>query len=280
MIKTPAYIFLILAAISAGATAQSGIHSSENILRFADYLFCSKDYLRAYLEYESYLSKVNSDTVKYKSALSLQRINRFDESEKSFAVLFGSPLSKEAEAGYYKSVFLSEDYVRLSSEVARANIKDADLHKRLTLLNYSAQMLLGKLPDENVLKETSNAELLNFYNRKKNMPHKSPAAAGIMSAIIPGSGKIYTGEIGDGITSLIATGLFAYLSYDNFNKDRNTRGWVFGGIAGFFYAGNIYGSAQSALIYNAREQVKFEADLLKLLKAAEYFLPEAGFICR
>jgi TM2 domain-containing membrane protein YozV len=280
MIKIFTYTFLILAAISAGARAQSGIHSNENILRFADYLFCSKDYLRAYLEYESYLLKINSDTVKYKSALSLQKINRFDESEKSFAGLFGSPLSIEAEAGYYKSVFLSEDYVRFSSEFARANIKDADLHKRLALLNYSAQMLLGELPDEDGFKKLSNAELLNFYNRKKNMPHKSPTAAGIMSAIIPGSGKIYTGEIGDGITSLIATGLFAYLSYDNFTKDRNTRGWIFGGIAGFFYAGNIYGTAQSALIYNAREQVKFEADLLKLLQAAEYFLPEAGFICR
>lgn len=280
MNKISALTLLIIFLSFGSLAAQADIHSNGNMLRFADYLFCSKDYLRAYLEYESYLSKISNDTVKYKSALSLQKISRLEESEKLFRELFSAPLRKEANAGYYKSVFLSGNYTRFASEFSQAEIVDEDLNKKLKLLNYSALMLAGELPDEGEMRYNSSEELLNFYNRKKNMPYRSPAAAGIMSALFPGSGKIYTGEIGDGITSLLATGLFAYLTYDNFHKNRNARGWIFGGIAGFFYAGNIYGSAQSAVIYNAKEQVKFEADLLKLLKAAGYFLPEGSFICR
>lgn len=280
MNRISALTLLIVFSFLGSSAAQNGFHTNDNILRFADYLFCSDDYLRAHLEYESYLSKIYSDTVKYKSAISLQRINRFEESEQSFIRIFGSSLEMEAKTGYYKSVFLSGDYARFNSEFTRMNINSAELHKRLKLLNFSAQLLSDVLPAENEIEEFSNPELAGMYNRKKNMPYRSPAAAGIMSALIPGAGKIYTGEIGDGITSLIAAGLFGYLSYDNFHKNRNTRGWVFGAITGFFYAGNIYGSAQSALIYNAREQVSFEADLLKLLKAADYFLPEADFICR
>ena len=98
-----------------------------------------------------------------------------------------------------------------------------------------------------------------------------------MSALIPGSGKIYAGEIGDGIIAAIATGLCGYLAYDNFKAKHNFRGWLFGGLSAFFYAGNIYGSAASAQIYNAGIQFDFVNDVKIYLNKKNYFTPEYEF---
>jgi hypothetical protein len=46
------------------------LHSPQNIKAFADYLFCSKDYLRAAEEYERYLSFEQNDTAEFKIELS------------------------------------------------------------------------------------------------------------------------------------------------------------------------------------------------------------------
>ena len=101
--------------------------------------------------------------------------------------------------------------------------------------------------------------------------------AAILSALIPGAGKIYTGEIGDGITSLIVTALTTCLAITNFKADHKFRGWLFSGLAAFFYAGNIYGSAASAQIYKARIQFNFDKDVKLFFEQRNYFLPKIDY---
>jgi len=116
-----------------------------------------------------------------------------------------------------------------------------------------------------------------LYDYKFNPPYKNPAWAGIFSAIIPGSGKMYVGEWGDGITGLLITSLFAFLAYDNFKANHNTRAWIFTGIGAFFYAGNIYGSITAAQIFNARIDFEFKNGLNLFLEKENYFLPDYDF---
>jgi TM2 domain-containing membrane protein YozV len=116
-----------------------------------------------------------------------------------------------------------------------------------------------------------------LYDYKFDPPYKSPAWAGIFSAIIPGSGKMYVGEWGDGIAGFLLTGLFAFLAYDNFKADHKTRAWIFTGIGAFFYAGNIYGSIAAAQIYNAKINFDFQNGLNLFLQQENYFLPEYDF---
>ena len=87
---------------------------------------------------------------------------------------------------------------------------------------------------------------------------------------------MYVGEWGDGIMALITTGLFAFLAYDNFRADHNTRAWIFTGLGAFFYAGNIYGSVAAAQIYNAKIAFEFEDCLNLYLEHKNYFTPEIG----
>lgn len=83
-----------------------------------------------------------------------------------------------------------------------------------------------------------------------SIPMRSPLLAGVLSTLVPGLGKVYTGHPTDGLLSLISIATFAYASYDGFatSGSSSVRGWIFGTLAGGLYLGNIYGSALSASI--------------------------------
>lgn len=96
--------------------------------------------------------------------------------------------------------------------------------------------------------------LLENLLERVNPSTKSPLFAGILSAIVPGLGRVYTGNYGDAATSLFITGIFGYLAYSNFFDGHYQRAWIFTGIAAFFQGGNIYGSVASAKIYNESQR--------------------------
>ena len=120
-------------------------------------------------------------------------------------------------------------------------------------------------------------EIRTLYQMKLNPPSKNPIIASILSAIIPGAGKFYTGEISDGILAFVTTGLFSFLAYDNFKADHNFRGGLFSGLAVMFYAGNIYGSFASAQIFNAQVKYEFNLRIDSFLSSKNYFIPPYDF---
>ena len=64
------FFLLCLTTVQFAQTGNVDFNSPDNIKKFADYLFCDKDYLRAALEYER-LADVNmGDTIEFKIALS------------------------------------------------------------------------------------------------------------------------------------------------------------------------------------------------------------------
>ena len=74
---------------------------------------------------------------------------------------------------------------------------------------------------------------------------KSPWVAGIMSVVIPGSGKIYAGKTGQGIITFIQNLALGLQAYEAYRRDgwKSPRFLVYGGLFTFFYVGNIWGSA-------------------------------------
>lgn len=77
-----------------------------------------------------------------------------------------------------------------------------------------------------------------------NFKPKSAFAAGALSAVIPGLGKIYLGKVGEGITTLLATSIFALQAMEGYNKDgiRSARFIFFSSVFTGFYISNIVGS--------------------------------------
>jgi TM2 domain-containing membrane protein YozV len=102
----------------------------------------------------------------------------------------------------------------------------------------------------NDLPSTFKDTLLRFIQLKKEAPHKSPFVAGVLSGLIPGLGKIYTGFYEDGIAAFIVTGLLGYATYANIKNDHPARAYLSGAFTLFFYSGTVYGSYISAEKYN------------------------------
>jgi TM2 domain-containing membrane protein YozV len=88
------------------------------------------------------------------------------------------------------------------------------------------------------------------YGKLTTFPHKSPVIAGLLSAVIPGLGKIYAGKIRQGIGAFLPVAALGLLTYESYNKGgvKSARFIGFGSIFAIFYAGNIWGSAVSVKV--------------------------------
>ncbi len=109
--------------------------------------------------------------------------------------------------------------------------------------NLSGKFYVFTKPLENL--QLARTDLANFRR-------KSTAVAGTLSAIVPGSGKIYAGKLGEGIASLLQCTFLGLQSLEAWNRKptlrNNPRFWVYGGLFSAFYIGNIWGTVLSVHI--------------------------------
>jgi len=259
-------------------------NSPENIRKFADHLFCEKDYLRANFEYERLLGNDADDTLLFKIGLGYSFIRDYQNGNNNFSRITSSSIwYDDAKLQQLKLYFLLGDYKRAASIYEEEfEIKENKYSIESNKLNNFIYFFGNKtlpLKEEIIFpfNEDEKKVVSSFYDWKSNPPYKSSFTAGILSAVIPGAGKMYLGEWGDGITAFLVTGLFAFLAYDNFEADHDTRAWIFTGLGAFFYAGNIYGSVAAAQIFNARIEFEFNQSLNVYLSNKNYFTPEYEF---
>jgi len=98
----------------------------------------------------------------------------------------------------------------------------------------------------------------------KNHQAKSPVLAGFMSSIIPGSGRIYAGKPGEGISSLLTVGGLGLVTWENYNKKglKHFKTLFFGTVFTAFYIGNIYGTVFSVKIAEDEFQKEYDNKIL------------------
>ena len=87
---------------------------------------------------------------------------------------------------------------------------------------------------------------------------KSPLLAGLMSAILPGSGRIYAGRVLDGIMGMWMMYLVGNSAYNAIENERIIAGPLFGIAAGFVYLGEIYGGWRAAKSINIQMRILSE----------------------
>lgn len=89
-----------------------------------------------------------------------------------------------------------------------------------------------------------------YKNQLIDFKKKSPVVAGLMSAVIPGSGKIYAGKTYQGIASMLPIAALALLTNESYHKrgPRSAEFYIFGSLLTVFYVGNIWGSVFSVKI--------------------------------
>jgi TM2 domain-containing membrane protein YozV len=122
------------------------------------------------------------------------------------------------------------------------------------------ELSLGKANTEQFEISESSDKLRKISTEMVNHKRKSPVIAGLLSGIIPGSGKFYAGKKGDAIFRLIATTGMGIVTWENYRKSglNSFRTIAFGTAFAFSYVANIYGSVLTVNLLETeyRENVK------------------------
>ncbi len=277
-------LFALVEINNLSAQVSSDLLSYKNRMAFGNYLFCEGDYLRAVDEFKSVLASEWNDSLQFKVATSYYRMGLFDKSILEFQrIETDVELNRLAKLESIRSVYQIGDYNKLREKISNYFIVMGESHKLSKLYNYSLLMDSSPLPAKSIyLSHFSSEEkkkVSEYYDWKINPPYKSPTKAAVMSAIVPGLGKIYANEVGDGITAFLLTGLFTYLAVDKFQNNKTGSGWLYASIAAFFYSGNIYGSATAVQNYNAGIKFNFDNKVKFYLNEKKQFIPPPKYLC-
>ncbi len=121
-----------------------------------------------------------------------------------------------------------------------------------SLINTNPAMAAGKA-----------GVLEDFRSRYEETNMKSPWVAGMLSAVVPGLGKVYAGKPNQGLASFVTFSLFALQSYEAYYRlgSDSPVMYVTGLIALGYYIGNIWGSALSVKIKKSEELYEINEDL-------------------
>ena len=254
-------LFLFWMLVSFSPAFSQNLYDIANSKEFARYLYRSQQYSLASIELERLLfiqpendtlreTLVRSYMLNKDYVVSIKRLDSFfpnpREIKKPFDDLFAYSLLADKKTERARTFLSSNEtlepekrqYYQAFSYLLEQDYKQAD-------------KLLSEIPNTN----TTLAPLRDLSKEGVSMRHKSGGLAMAMSAIVPGSGKFYTGDWKDGIISLISIGVTGYQAIHGFQVKgtKSAYGWIYGTIATGFYLGNIYGSFTSAKRFNKRQ---------------------------
>lgn len=249
---------------------QEGFYSIPKRIAFADNLLCNKEYDFAAYEYSQIADLQTNDTIQFKLGFAYFKTGRYNNARTHFGKI-NDNLFQE-----YKEYLDVLEFNSASEE--REFIPNTVVGKKLLKLKSFYKNDFHENYDSELFSELESTEIKKWFNVGNQFKEKSLILSGVYSALIPGLGKIYSGQTGDGITAFVVTSLLTYLSYDNFKHNHDFRGYLFGSLSGIFYAGNIYGSVVSAHQFNLRVRLEKENLFFSFLESTNYFLSEPTVI--
>ena len=272
-------IFFILLILTVTIPAQENYYSANTIYNFAEYLLEEKDFIRAAGEFQRLLvlqdSSLSKDFILFKIGICYKLAGKYKKSNHYLKkVIDNYQSSNFVDSSHIQIVYnymISGDHEQANNYIHTNmhNISSEKTKYKLNIfqgVNYLYYRKWQKAYDHfytlhNKKNFTGDKELNTYLllsEQAIRLKYKSKFFAGFLSAIIPGSGKMYAGNFKDGLYSFILIGLCTWQAYEGFsdNGTHSFKGWAYGSIGTFFYLGNIYGSMVAVKIYN--EQIENE----------------------
>ena len=138
------------------------------------------------------------------------------------------------------------------------------LNKKTTVFDSISKTLSFTNPIIN--EEFQN--LKRYSEIQKKIKRKSAFVAGSLSAIIPGLGKVYSGNNGQALASFLTCALLGSVAVENYIHlgYQHPQTIFFTGVFGAFYIGNIWGSALSVQLVKTEKQFENKHNILVGLK--------------
>ena len=253
--------------------SEKGILLTENMeLKVADTFMDEHEYYRAITEYKKFLilfpESDKADYALFRIGMAYYHGEEYETSTRTLANLREKyPESSHApEAQYFEGLgyWKLKKYLnaKIAFEVVVVSYPDsnyapmalvADAMLALDQDNINAgrqgmENLIANYPDYPASMRAK--ETLGLFDQYQYLPEKSEILAGIMSAVVPGSGYIYAEHYGDGITAFLINALAITGTVTAVNSENYAVAAIVGGIGLPFYLGNIYGSANAAKKWN------------------------------
>ncbi len=235
-------------------------HSSE----YAEYLYKSNEFKLASREFERILFLDPSNT---KAQLQLIKSYRYlnNDSVALSRLIKYYPDFKQVPDNFaneyinlnirQKKYDLAKEFIKINQSLSQ---EDNIFYRTvIELYNYNWKKA-NEIINENQIENIYLRKLKIVSDESLLLKYKSPFLSASLSAIIPGTGKVYSGYWKDGLIAFLFTSLSAWQAYRGFNKNgiNSVYGWTYGTIAFGFYMGNIYGSIKAANKFNYHQNHK------------------------
>jgi hypothetical protein len=269
----PFFLFL-----SSPAPAQQRI-SLEDQKKFAHHLFESHLYDECILVIRDCYGDPTLDAAAKDSLQELQaecflRLQQYDSAATHYSSVTGGPGKQRSRFLSCYSFGMSGNF--LGAEDCLPTIVPGDTVQN-ELDYYFGRCLsllqgrkLFRQVDAHVLRPQTpffmykTGELRSYELQLRKMEHKSMFLAGLMSAVVPGTGKIYAGKWRSGLTSFVPIAVMGLEAWEAYKKDgwKSARFAVFGSLFGVFYIGNIWGSALSVSVHRREIENEVHHEIL------------------
>ncbi|MTI37952.1 hypothetical protein [Fulvivirga lutimaris] len=227
-------------------------------MKFLDYLLTNRNYSDAIFLLKKIQpnNQLQSDSINFLLGKTHYLDQQLEQASNYFDKLNKTTLPLRSQAFFFNA-FCAANTEKLSKSLRLLNnIETTDsLQLGLRNLEMAGISLLSR--DLDAFDQYATNFMYGYYhyseqeksfigirNDLKFRKKKSPLLAGIMSTIVPGSGKIYAGKVGIGIGTMLTTTILGLQTWEGYKKDgaESARFIIFGSLFSMFYISNIWGS--------------------------------------
>jgi TolA-binding protein/TM2 domain-containing membrane protein YozV len=254
--------------------------SADQLVEFAEQLMREGEYFRAITEYQRFLFAYPHDPrramMHFRIGIAWYRGQQYKEALQTF----GEVAQRYPKTKYAKQARLwqGESLVRMAQYRAAEQVFTDILEQfprdevghlaRYQLgwtLLYQRQWHKASEQFQHVAPEShlypAAQRLAEEVLDGEHLSRKSPAVAGLLSGVLPGSGQLYNGRVGDAALAFFLNGLFVVGILEAIHHDQS----AIAGVLSFFevgwYAGNIYGAVNGAHKHNRHAAETFLRNL-------------------
>ena len=243
--------------------------ADDQLLAFAESLMHEGEYFRAITEYRRFLLYYPHDPrramVHFRIGLALYRGESYGEALQTFREVtqlyphtaYGTQAwlwqgESLARQGQYTTA--EALYTEISARFPHESIGQQARYQRAWMLLYRRQWRQAAAQFQQVVPASAlyqSAQLLaQAALEGERLPAKSPVLAGILSGLLPGSGLLYNGRLGDALLAFFLNGLFMAGIYEAVHSKAYTVAGILSFVETGWYAGNVYGAINGAHKYN------------------------------
>src|SRR5262245_2769661 len=243
--------------------------SANQLFIFAEQLMREGEYFRAITEYRRFLFYYPEDPrrvmVHFSIGLAFYRGESYVEALQTFQEV----TQRYPNTAYGKQAWLwqGESLIRLgqytTAEQLYTEITESFPHDRIgqqaryqrawTLL-YRRQWRDAATQFQQVAPDSDLYQSAQVLAQEalvgEHLPTKSPVLAGIFSGLLPGSGQLYNGRLGDALLAFFLNSLFIVGAVEAVHNNIPTVAGILSFFEAGWYAGNVYGAINGAHKYN------------------------------